>query len=311
MPGKRKTSNSLVVRYVENKSDYKLLNLEPIVNVKRLSLVHAATDVKRTKNTDENKVENMTKKSSKRIDQYFNKTEDLVMRNCPKEGSSDVNLLLVDKTLHDKLLFLEEELCKKNSIIDQLREENRKFQKELEDKEVSDAGCHSKIIRETPNMNDIEASDDESIEILKECIAIAENRANCLNKVKMEPIKESDAADADSFEDNDKEDNNTVQETNCNPLNSFLKDSEESNTNVVRLGGKRKKNPVDHLTPSLSAWLTKAKDIDLKSIKDNSVQGQGTKRKRDECPTVDSLPFPKLKLKAFASLCATKKNIIC
>jgi len=92
MPGKRKTSNSLVVRDVENKSDYKLLNLEPIVNVKRLSLVHAATDVKRTKNTDENKVENMTKKSSKRIDQYFNKTEDLVMRNCPKEGSSDVNL---------------------------------------------------------------------------------------------------------------------------------------------------------------------------------------------------------------------------
>ena len=308
MPGKRRASKSFAVRDILDKNSYKLLKLELRVNVQRVCLEQKGEE-KVTKTSDGSSVGTETaKKHSKRIDQYFSKTLSYEESDHPnrEEPVSESSM----ETLHNKLLILEEELCKKNAMINELREENSQFQMKL--KTVTDnsskmcENCSVKGARKPSNDVESDVSLDESLEILKECRTIAKNGATYLNKVKVEPIITMDSSIIDnSAEVGDGEELENALHAMESNFDSSKLDS-ELKTNLVKQRGNLKKNPIDNLSKSLSAWLTKAKDLDSGQIKQDSDKIQGIKRRRD---VEDDLPM--LKLKPFASLCAKKKNIIC
>ena len=309
MPGKRRASKSFAVRDILDKNSYKLLKLELRVNVQRVCLEQKGEE-KVTKTSDGSAVGVGTaKKHSRRIDQYFSKTLSYEESDRPNREDLPVSESSME-TLHNKLLILEEELCKKNAMINELREENSQFQMKL--KTVTDnsskmcENCSVKGARKPSNDVESDVSLDESLEILKECRTIAKNGATYLNKVKIEPIITMDSSIIDnSAEVGDGEElQNALHAMESNFDSSKL--YSELKTNLVKQRGNLKKNPIDNLSKSLSAWLTKAKDLDSGQIKQDSDKIQGIKRRRD---VEDDLPM--LKLKPFASLCAKKKNIIC
>ena len=138
--------------------------------------------------------------------------------------------------------------------------------------------CSVKGARKPSNDVESDVSLDESLEILKECRTIAKNGATYLNKVKIEPIITMDSSIIDnSTEVGDGEElQNALHDMESN-FDSSKRDS-ELKTNVVKQRGNLKKNPIDNLSKSLSAWLTKAKDLDSGQIKQDSDKIQGTKR---------------------------------
>ena len=307
MPGKRRASKSFAVRDIFDKNNYKLLKLELRVNVQRVCLEQKGEE--KVRKTLDGSAAWTAKKHSRRIDQYFSKTLSYEESDRPNREDLPVSESSME-TLHNKLLILEEELCKKNAMVNELREENSQFQMKL--KTVTDnsskmcENCSVKGARKPSNDVESDVSLDESLEILKECRTIAKNGATYLNKVKVEPIITMDSSIIDnSTEVGDGEELQNASHDMESNFDSSKLDS-ELKTNVVKQRGNLKKNPIDNLSKSLSAWLKKAKDLDSGQIKQDSDKIQGTKRKRD---VEDDLPM--LKLKPFASLCAKKKNIIC
>merc|ERR1719300_2212923 len=83
-----------------------------------------------------------------------------------------------NKVLHEKMLILEEELCMKNKLLNELQHE-------------TDSSVIEPQLYFDENLSRISASSkssDDSVEILQECLAIAFKNVSSLMKIKSEPV---------------------------------------------------------------------------------------------------------------------------
>merc|ERR1719348_1354784 len=81
-----------------------------------------------------------------------------------------------NKVLHEKMLILEEELCMKNKLLNELQHE-------------TDSSVIEPQLYFDGNLSRISAkSSDDSVEILQECLSIASKNVSSLMKIKSEPV---------------------------------------------------------------------------------------------------------------------------
>merc|ERR1719342_323220 len=83
-----------------------------------------------------------------------------------------------NKVLHEKMLILEEELCMKNKLLNELQHE-------------TDSSVIEPQLYFDENLSRISASSkssDDSVEILQECLSIASKNVSSLMKIKSEPV---------------------------------------------------------------------------------------------------------------------------
>merc|ERR1719300_1480591 len=83
-----------------------------------------------------------------------------------------------NKVLHEKMLVLEEELCMKNKLLNELQHE-------------TDSSVIEPQLYFDENLSRISASSkssDDSVEILQECLSIASKNVSSLMKIKSEPV---------------------------------------------------------------------------------------------------------------------------
>merc|ERR1719342_551331 len=83
-----------------------------------------------------------------------------------------------NKVLHEKMLILEEELCMKNKLLNELQHE-------------TDSSVIEPQLYFDENLSRISASSkssDDSVEILQECLSIASKKVSSLMKIKSEPV---------------------------------------------------------------------------------------------------------------------------
>merc|ERR1719342_999488 len=83
-----------------------------------------------------------------------------------------------NKVLHEKMLILEEELCMKNKLLNELQHE-------------TDSSVIEPQLYFDENLSGISASSkssDDSVEILQECLSIASKNVSSLMKIKSEPV---------------------------------------------------------------------------------------------------------------------------
>ena len=94
-----------------------------------------------------------------------------------------------NEVLKEKVLFLEDELCKKNAIIKELEEKLMT----MDDKQSDPSRDDTKEANTTSEENETSKDDgenlDDSIEFLLQCKAIAKRGAEGLLKVKLEPAE--------------------------------------------------------------------------------------------------------------------------
>jgi len=109
---------------------------------------------------------------------------DLVIR---RDQEIDRLMSNVDnKVLHEKMLILEEELCMKNKLLNELQHE---IQHETNSSVIEPQFFFDENLS---RISASSASSDDSIEILQECLSIASKNVSSLMKIKSEPVVEDE-----------------------------------------------------------------------------------------------------------------------
>merc|ERR1719348_1840201 len=113
--------------------------------------------------------------------EYYNDLTNAELINLVKSKDQVIERLksnVENKVLHEKMLILEEELCMKNKLLNELQHE-------------TDSSVIEPQLYFYENLSGISASSkssDDSVEILQECLSIASKNVSSLMKIKSEPV---------------------------------------------------------------------------------------------------------------------------
>jgi len=174
--------------------EFKQLKMKCVVNLQPLSFPESSNSSSKVPNKN-TRIEG----SNKEAEGDLEAPKEIMREMCPnnereyKDMTNDELINLVkskdqvierlksnveNKVLHEKMLLLEEELCMKNKLLNELQHE-------------TDSSVIEPQLYFDENLSRISASSkssDDSVEILQECLSIASKNVSSLMKIKSEPV---------------------------------------------------------------------------------------------------------------------------
>jgi len=178
---------------VLDQSEFKQLKMKCVVNLQPLSFPESSKSSSTVPNKNTRIEESIIE-----VEGDLVAPEEIMREMCPNNDRDNdmtnvelINLVkskdqvierlksnVENKVLHEKMLILEEELCMKNKLLNELQHE-------------TDSSVIEPQLYFDENLSGISASSkssDDSVEILQECLSIASKNVSSLMKIKSEPV---------------------------------------------------------------------------------------------------------------------------